>query len=329
MIGRLLMKAAVINEVGPVENILVSELPIPEIAANELLVNVICTTVNHVDCYIRSGLYPQTLPKPFILGRDFCGEVIQVGNDVKRFKEGDKVWSNCQGIHGRQGTFAEYLAVTEETAFPLPPNVKPQEAITVLHSGLTAILGLEREAQLTTDDVLYVHGAAGSIGAAVIQIAKSMGAYVIASTHGKEKTDYCNQLGADKVIDYNDDIATIIKTLAPQGVNVFWNTSRIHDFKITLPMLAKKGRYILMAGSGKEASLSVGELYTKDASIRGFAITNATSQEIHDVAPKINALLEQKILSGKIDKILALEQTKQAHALMESSEIWGKVIINL
>lgn len=323
------MKAAFIEQVGSPANILIGELPIPVISKNQVLVKVHYTIVNHVDCYIRSGKYAQALPKPFILGRDFCGEVVQVGKEINTFKVGDKVWSNCQGIHGRQGSFAEYLAVSENTLFHLPDKVDPLEAIAVFHSALTAIIGLEREARLRKQEVLYVNGAAGSIGAAVIQVAKAQGAMIIASTHGQEKTAYCQQLGADAVIDYKQDIGSLLSQLAPNGVNVFWNTSRLHDFKLSLPLLALKGRYILMAGAGTEAMLPVGELYTRDTSILGFTITNASLDEISKVAVKINALLEQGLIKVKIDSVLPLEETRQAHTMMESSSLWGKIVIKV
>ena len=324
-----MMQAAYIEKVGSPDVICVGELPIPEILESEILVKVNATTVNHVDCYIRSGKYSQNLPNPYIVGRDFCGEVLKVGKAVHQFKVGDKVWSNCQGIHSRQGTFAQFLAVSPETIFHLPPHVNPLEAVAVFHSGFTAILGLTREASIKTDDILYVHGAAGNIGAAVIQVGKAMGAKVIASTHGKEKIDYCYQLGADEVIDYKEDIQTPLKKFAPQGINVFWNTSRIHDFKTSLPLLALKGRYILMAGSGTESVLPIGALYTNDASIRGFAITNASLRETQQASGEINSLLEKGVLSARIDKVLSLNETQQAHELMEENSIWGKIVLNI
>ena len=212
----------------------------------------------------------------------------------------------------------QFLAVSPQTIFHLPPHVNPLEAVAVFHSSFTAILGLTREASIQAKDILYVHGAAGNIGAAVIQVGKAMGAQVIASTHGKEKTDYCYKLGADEVIDYKEDIKKPLKKFAPQGINIFWNTSRLHDFKISLPLLAPKGRYILMAGSGSEAILPIGALYTNDASIRGFTITNASLRETQQAAKEINALLEKGVLSAKVDTILSLNQTQQAHELMSS-----------
>ncbi|KTD19152.1 Quinone oxidoreductase (NADPH:quinone reductase) [Legionella lansingensis] len=322
------MKAAYIEHVGGSENILIGDLPLPMLAPSEVLVKVIYTTVNHVDCYIRSGKYPQPLPKPFIIGRDLCGEVVQIGERVTDFKPGDYVWSNCQGIHGRQGTFAEYVAASEDTLFHLPRNVDPLTAIIVLHSFFTALLGLEREAKLKKNETIYIQGAAGSIGAAVTQVAKSFGARVITSTSGQEKMNYCYQLGADEVLDYREDLKAILMQLAPQGIDVFWNTSRIHDFKQSLPLLAHKGRYILMAGAGMEAILPIGELYTRDASIRGFAITNATLDEMKLTAPKINTLLEQTS-PHKIAKTLTLKEARQAHEMMETDELWGKIVIKI
>jgi NADPH2:quinone reductase len=327
--GSSIVKAAYIEKVGAPDVIRIGVLPIPAISVSEVLVKISTTTVNHVDCYIRSGKYRQELPSPFIIGRDCCGEVVQVGSNVNEFKIGDRVWSNCLGIQGRQGTFAEYVAVPPEALFHLPENTDPLQAVALFHSAFTAILGLTREAELKPGDVLYVHGAAGNIGAALIQVAKSYGAHVIASTHGEEKAEYCRQLGADEVLDYREDLVQPLTRFAPQGINVFWNTSRHHDFKTSLSLLAKKGRYILMAGSGAEAVLPIGDLYTKDASIRGFAITNASLEETKQAAHKINDLLKKRLLSVKIDQIMPLEAAQQAHELMEQDAIWGKIVIDL
>lgn len=323
------MKAAYIEQTGSPEVITIGELPMPTISEDQVLVKVHYVTVNHIDCYIRSGKYKLDLPLPYIIGRDFCGEVVEVGAKVSQFKKGDRVWSNCQGIAGRQGTFAEFLALDENTVFHLPANVSPEKAVGIFHAAFTAILGLTREAQLQKGQSIYVHGAAGSIGAAVIQVAKAMGARVIASTHGAEKISYCQQLGADEVIDYKEMISRPIKAFAPKGVDIFWNTSRIHDFKTNIPLLALKGRYILMAGSGGEGVLPIGDLYTKDASIRGFTISNASLNEIQSCAQTINSLLQQDLLQTKIEKEISLQDTVQAHIMQETDGLWGKLIVKI
>ena len=122
------MKAAYIVKVGPPEDIRYGDLPVPALGNGDVLVKVSAVCVNPVDTYIRSGQFPMDLPFPFIVGRDMAGVVQGVGPAVTLFQPGDRVWCNNQGYHGRQGTFAEYVAVEEGLLYPLPAGVDDKGA---------------------------------------------------------------------------------------------------------------------------------------------------------------------------------------------------------
>ncbi len=122
------MKAAYIERVGAPENIRFGDLPLPAIGPGDVLVRVGAVGVNPVDTYIRSGRLPADLPLPIIIGRDMAGVVEAAGPAVRRFRPGDRVWCNNQGYAGRQGTFAEYVAVSEGLLYPLPAGVDEQQA---------------------------------------------------------------------------------------------------------------------------------------------------------------------------------------------------------
>lgn len=143
------MKAAYIERVGAADVIEVGDLLLQSPKENGVVIRVLATTVNMIDCYIRSGKYPQNLPKPFIIGRDVCGEVIETGASVTRFRKGARVWSNYLGFNGMQGTFAECLVVNQDTIYPLPEDVDPEKAVVTLHSAFTAYIGLYREGNVT------------------------------------------------------------------------------------------------------------------------------------------------------------------------------------
>jgi NADPH:quinone reductase len=127
---------------------------------------------------------------PFIIGRDMVGIVEGVGSNVKRFAPGARVWCNNQGYHGRQGTFAECLAVDEEFLYPLPDGVDDKEAAAVIHSATTASIGLLREAQLRGGESVFINGGAGNVGSAVLQLAANLGARVIV-TAGPNRQSCC------------------------------------------------------------------------------------------------------------------------------------------
>ena len=175
------MKAAYIEKTGPPENIVYADLPRPEPVDAEVLVKVGAVAVNPVDTYIRSGAIQMELPLPFIVGCDLAGVVESVGPRADRFEPGDRVWGTNQGLVGRQGTFAEYCAVDQCWLYSTPDTVSDETAAACALVGVTAHLGLFREARLRSGETLFVHGGSGGVGSMVLQMAKSAGARVIAT----------------------------------------------------------------------------------------------------------------------------------------------------
>ncbi|MDZ7619951.1 MAG: alcohol dehydrogenase catalytic domain-containing protein, partial [Patescibacteria group bacterium] len=140
------MKAAYIERTGAPDAIVFGELPKPKPVGTQVLVKVAAVAVNPIDTYIRAGIVPAQLPEPYILGCDLAGTVESLGPDATRFKPGERVWGSNQGLLGRQGTFAEYAAVDESWLYPTPDEVDDQHAAAIALVGITAHLGLFREA---------------------------------------------------------------------------------------------------------------------------------------------------------------------------------------
>lgn len=327
------MKAAFIKKTGGPNAIEIGDLPVPEIKDNEVLVKVSAVAVNPVDTYIRSGKYQLTpsIPLPYIIGLDLAGVVSKAGKKVQAFKPGQRVWCNSLGIHGRQGSFAEFAAIPEELLYPIPDNVNDSDMVSVAQPAATACIGLIRVAMLKATEVIFVNGGAGSVGSAIIQLAVARGARVIASTSGKEKTEWCKSLGADLVLDYKkNDYAKSIKSIAPQGVDVFWDTSTHPDFEVSVPLLAPKGRIIVMAGAEAHPTLPVGPFYRKECSLKGFSMFNSTAQELRGCAEIIDRCLLEKKLKGKIAHVMKLDEASKAQALLESDpDLWGKIVLTV
>ncbi|HXT39443.1 MAG TPA: alcohol dehydrogenase catalytic domain-containing protein, partial [Candidatus Angelobacter sp.] len=174
------MKAAYIQQTGPPEKIVYGELAAPKPGATQCLVKVGAVSVNPVDTYIRSGLVQMPLPFPFIVGCDLAGTVVEVGPQVTRFEPGDRVWGSNQGLLGRQGTFAEFCAVDECWLYPTPGGVSDEQAAAVALVGITACLGLSRDARLQKGETIFVNGGSGGVGSMVVQMARAVGTRVIA-----------------------------------------------------------------------------------------------------------------------------------------------------
>ncbi len=328
------MKAAYITRTGPPEVICYGDLPDPRPGRRECVVKVAAVDVNPIDTYIRGGLIPATLSFPFILGRDLAGTVVEIGAGVRTFKPGDRVWATGQGADGRPGTFAELVAVNERWLNPTPPNVKDEEVAAVSLVGITAYLGLVRSANLKAGDILFVNGGSGGVGSSVVQMAKIFGARVIATAGNDAKAEICAQLGADLALNYKTgDVEAAIKAFAPEGVNVWWETRREPDFQQAIPLLALRGRMIVMAGREAQPPLPVGPFYVKDCSLHGFAMFNASLREHHSAANAINRWMAEGKLKARIDRVLPLSQAAEAHRLQEAStiqktgELAGKIIL--
>ncbi len=319
------MKSAYIERVGPSENIIYGDLPQPNPKGAEALVRVHAVDVNPIDTNIRSGAVAMPLPLPFIVGCDLAGVVEAVGHDVKRFKPGDRVWCSNQGMFSRQGTFAEYAAVDEQWLYPLPEGVSEEQAAAISLVGITARLGLVRDAKLKAGETIFINGGSGGVGSAVVQMAKALGARVITTAGSEEKLALCRQLGAEVAINYRtEDVDARIKEFFPTGVNVFWETLREPSFERAIPLLAPRGRMIVMAGREARPIFPVGPFYVKGCSLHGFAMFNATPDEQRAAAEDINRWLVGGQLRANIDRVLPLSETAAAHRLQEESTIGKK-----
>jgi len=330
------MLAAAIEKTGPADSIKLLDLPKPEAKDGYVLVRVEAASVNPIDTYVRSGMVAMPLPLPFIVGSDMAGTVEAVGPDVKRFKPGDRVWGTNQGLLGRQGTTAEYAAAGEEWLYPTPDGVSSEQAAALALVGITAHLGLVRDARLKAGETLFVNGGSGGVGSTVVQMAKAIGARVITTAGSEEKLALCRELGADVAINYKtDDVDAMIKAFAPQGVNVFWETLREPDFDRAVALLAPRGRMILMAGRDARPPFPVGPFYVKGCQLFGFAMFNATPEEQRAAAEDINRWLSEGKLKANIDRVVPLAEIAAAHRLQEDNTIHkagtltGKIVIRV
>lgn len=328
------MKAAYINRPGPPESIIYGDLPTPQPDGSQVLVKVAAVAVNPIDTYVRSGMVAMSLPKPFIVGNDLAGVVEAVGPDAKRFKPGDRVWASCQGVMGRQGTFAEYAAVDESYVFLIPDGVKDETAAACALVSLTAHLGLVRDAGLKAGETLFVNGGTGGVGSMVVQMSKAIGARVITTAGSDEKLAKAREFGADLAINYKtDDVPAQVKAFAPEGVNVWWETLREPDFDRTVSLLAPRGRMILMAGRDARPPFPVGPFYVKGCRLFGFAVFNATPEEFRAASEDVNRWLAAGKLKPCIDRVLPLSETATAHRLQEESTVGksgalaGKIVL--
>lgn len=316
------MKAAFITQTGPPEVITYGDLPQPKTGRRQCLIKVAAVDVNPIDVYVRSGVIPMKLSFPFILGRDLAGTVVEAGAGVRGYKPGDRVWASNQGAEGRPGTFAEYAAVDYRWLNLIPEGVSDEDIVSLSLTGITAQLGLVRNAALRPREILFVNGGTGGVGACVVQMAKILGARVIATAGTDEKVAACRDLGADLAINYRtQDVVAAVRDFAPEGVNVWWETLREPDFDRAIPLLALRGRMVIMAGREARPPFPVGPFYVKDCSLHGLAVFNSSAREQRAAANAINRWVAEGKLRARIDRVLPLEQAAAAHRLQEESTV--------
>lgn len=329
------MKAAFYETPGGPEVIQFGDLPRPTPQAGEVLVRVGAVALNPIDTYIRSGAVKMALPKPFIPGCDLAGTVEAIGTGVRRFKLGDRVWGSNQGLLGRQGTFAEYASVEEEWLYPTPTGVPDTEVAGAALVGITAHLGLFRCAKLQPGETVFVNGGTGGVGSMVVQMAKAVTAQVITTVGSAEKAALCRSWGADLVLNYKtDDIPAATRPFTKeQGVSVWYETQREPDLVRTVDSVGRRGRIILIAGRQAQPVFPVGPFYTRDLSLYGLAMFNATPEEQRRCAEDINRWLADKKLRVPLGHTFRLSEAAAAHRLQEENTIGkagtltGKIVL--
>jgi len=330
------MKAAYIEQTGEPNAIRFDDLPDPTAGPGQVLVKVGAVSVNPIDTYIRSGAVPLELTFPYIIGCDLAGTVIDAGEGVTRFQVGDRVWGSNQSLMGRQGTFAELAAVDEQWLYPTPDSMTDEQAAAGALVGITAHLGLFLHGRLQSEDVVFVNGGTGGVGSSVIQFAKAAGAKVISTAGSEEKLQHCRTLGADLALNYKSEtLDTEIQAFTREhgGIDLWYETQREPTVERTIGLMQKRGRVILMAGREARPEFPLGQFYTNDLSLIGFAMFNASADEQRVCAEQMNQWFVDGQWSPQIGKTLPLADSAEAHQLQEDNTLGkqgtlsGKIVL--
>ncbi|MCM2371627.1 NADPH:quinone reductase [Aporhodopirellula aestuarii] len=328
------MKAAFVTATGAPEAIQYGDVPDPQIGDDQVLIRTHAMSVNPIDTYVRSGVVAMELPFPYFPGCDAAGVVEAIGANVKRFSVGERVWTTNQGLLGRQGTFAEKIAVDEKWVFALLDAVSFEDAAACALVGITAHLGLFREAQLQPGESVLVIGGSGGVGSMVVQLAVASGARVIATAGSDEKAELVRGFGAEEVILYKtQSIPEQVRQFSERGVNVVWETRREPDFATAIDVMAERGRMVLMAGRDAQPPFPVGPFYVKECSLHGFVMFKATPFEMRAAAEELSRMMAAGKVKANIGASFTLAEAAQAHALQESAtlgesdQLCGKIIV--
>jgi NADPH2:quinone reductase len=240
------MKSIALDHFGGIETMKPRALPVPEIGPDEVLIHVESAGVGVWDPFEREGgfaKYYNVEPTfPYVLGSDGAGTVAAVGERVRGFKEGDRVYGFSL-MNPKGGFYAEYAAVKADDVSPIPGKLTTEQAGAMPVDAMTALRGLDDTLRLKAGESVMIFGASGGIGHLAVQLAKRMGARVFAVASGADGVALCKRLGADAVVDgHKDDVAAAARTFAPDGLDAALITAGGPEADRALTAVRKGGR---------------------------------------------------------------------------------------
>jgi len=315
------MKAIVLEKFGGIENLIYREVEKPSINAKEVLVKVKAISVNPVDVKVRSRQAPLAEElaayQPLILGWDISGEICKIGCEVTEFAIGDNVFGMVNFVgHGR--AYAEYVAVPADQLAFKPQNISHMEAAASTLSALTAWQAFNSYGKLRSTDRVLIHAAAGGVGHFAVQIAKYIGAYVIAATSATNR-DFVLGLGADECIDYRH--INFEKYLEP--VDFVLEAIGGINFQKSVQVLKPFGTIVALPSG----HTMMDELKAQEKKLHAcyFMSVYSDGRDMRSIA----ALLERGLLKAHIAHIFDFQEIGKAHTQIESGRTVGKVVVKL
>lgn len=339
------MKAWVAMRYGGADVMVLREWDRPVPGNGEVLVRVRAIGLNFADLFARMGVYPLTPPPPFVPGLEFSGEVEATGEGVTDFSPGTRVMG-----YSRHGSHAEYVALKASLLLRMPQELSFPEAAAFPAVSMTAYHGLVQLAHLQKGEKLLIHAAAGGVGLATLQLARSVGAEIFATAGSDEKLAVAARHGAQYVINYTThDFASEVRTLTGDyGVDVIMDSVGGKVFRKGWPLLAPMGRYILfgvaaVTGGGGlnrlKAARVLGSmppvfpstLIVRNKGIFGFNLGTLTGKEryLREAADEIVRLLSQGVMLPIIGRVFPFSEMREAHRYLQSRQSVGKVVITL
>ncbi|KAH7927154.1 NAD(P)-binding protein [Leucogyrophana mollusca] len=326
------MRAYVINEwIHPSKLTLLSDAPEPEARLDEVIVEIYSAALNFFDILQVQGKYQVKPPFPFVLGAEFAGKIAKDSPIPEGcpFRPGDRVFGSAQG------SFADKVACKWKAVNPLPDNLTFDEGAGLYITWPTSYEALVGRAQLKPGESVLVNAAAGGVGIAAVQLAKALGAKVIAAAGSQAKLDICTKYGgADYTVNYTrpDWQKEVLKITGGKGVDVVYDpVGRIGD---ALKCIAFKGRALVIGfAAGAIEKLPLNLVLLKNVTVMGTHWGLYTSKEPERIPVVWDALLDL-LASGRIkpvvySKVYSLDEVASGLRALEKRETWGKAIVRV
>ncbi len=332
------MKAFILNRYSKKEKLQLTEIAQPVLRENDVLVEIHAAGVNSLDSKIKSGEFKLILPYkfPLVLGHDVAGVVTKIGSKVSKFKVGDDIYARPSDFH--IGTFAEFIAISENDVAIKPKNISMEEAASIPLVGLTAWQALIEIGNLKRGQKVFIQAGSGGVGTFAIQLAKHLGA-TVATTTSSANIDLVKSLGADVVIDYKkDDFEKVLK-----DYDLVLNSQDAKTLEKSLRILKPNGKLISISGPPtpdfakqmgapwfvklvmKFLSSGVRKKAKKLNIDYSFLFMRAEGKQLSE----ITNLIEAGKIRPIIDKVFPFEQLNEAMSYVETGRTKGKVVVKV
>lgn len=324
------MKCVIITRPGGVEVLEVQERTKPEPGVGQIRVRVRASALNRADILQRQGNYPVPPGVPAdISGMEYAGEVDALGPAATLWKTGDRV----MGIVGGGG-HAEYLCVHEREAMPVPKGMSWEDAAAIPEAFLTAYDALFNRLELRAGETLLIHAVGSGVGTAGLQIARVAGARVVGTARTAGKLERAKQLGLDVGIDASrgDWAALVQSAVGAERVHALMDLVGGNYLEGNLRVMALRGRIVVVGlTAGATAQFNMGVLLRKRLTMVGTVLRARALEEkialARNFSERVVPLFDAGRLKPVVDRVLPFDEIRAAHALMESNETFGKIVL--
>jgi putative PIG3 family NAD(P)H quinone oxidoreductase len=325
------MTAIEISAPGGPEVLVPGNRPVPQPGEGEVLIRVAAAGVNRPDCLQRQGSYPPPKGASDIPGLEIAGEVVALGDGVKDLKVGDRV---CALVTG--GGYAEYCAAPAVQCLPVPKGYSMAQAAALPETFFTVWVNVFQRSGLKSGESFLVHGGTSGIGTTAIQLAKAFGCTVFATAGSAEKVKACKDLGADHAINYKtEDFVEVVKAATGgRGVDVILDMVGGDYIPRDIKALAEDGRLSFIAFlGGPKAEVNFAAVMMKRLTITGSTLRARPVAVKAQLAAELKEKVWPLLDAGEVAPVMAaafpLAEAAKAHALMESSDHIGKIVLTL
>jgi len=320
------MKAIRVHQFGDLDTLQYENIDELHPAADQLLIKVRAIGVNPVDTYIRSGVHAVKPVLPYTPGYDAAGEIEAIGNKVKHFQAGQRVYLSGS----LTGCYAEYALCTESQVHVLPDTVTFNQGASIGIPYATAYYALMYRAHAKPGESILIHGASGAVGVAAIQLARAAGMQVIGTAGTDAGLALIREIGAHEVLDHSipDYLDQVTELTCHKGVNVILEMLANVNLGNDLKVLSKQGRVVVIGCRG-ETTINPRDIMGRNASILGMSYFNATDSQKKQIYAALTAGLGNGTLRPVIGKEFSLFDTSAAHRKVLEPGAYGKIILTV